>query len=94
MTFATFDLLAGIVAALLATASRSNRLPIYDSGAWRRPLASCDTGTVAQTLKHVVPNARAGPRQVLGVDVAVIREIVWQHFPLAASCINLHCLNQ
>jgi len=89
MAFAAFHLLAGIIPSRFAVASGFDRLTIHNGGAWLGLLASYDTGQFAQAVKHLIPNAVAAPLQVIVVDVTVIREIVRQHFPLAAGFIKI-----
>src|SRR6476469_4625359 len=89
MAFAAFHLLAGVVAARIAMADRFHRLTIHHSGTWFGRLSCRNTGQFSHTRKYLIPDTAASPFQVIVVDVTIIRKVMRQHLPLAASLIKI-----
>src|SRR5262245_55704296 len=89
MAFAAFHLLAYVVAARIAMASRFHGLAIHHSGTWFGLFSCRNTGQFSHASEHLIPGTAASPFQVIVVDVTIIGKVMRQHLPLAAGFIKI-----
>src|SRR6266487_3380980 len=87
VSLTAFDLLSHIIPVFFTFARRFDRLAIHDCRTWLWFAPFADTNRSSQCGLDEIPNTLPHPLKIIIIDMTVIREFSWQHFPLTSGFI-------